>query len=196
MENCQSVWRGGFSLMQARFSESVIIQQGDEVFSRNTPVCFLPNFSIGTYYYSSKFFIGFSSPFIFTEKFDVNTDKFISVFEFNENNFVINGGYNYQVNNEYALKPSILLHTNLTTGSQFEMDLAAENLRFGGLGIGYRHKDAVVFLLKAKINNQMFFGYAYDLTVSKLSNYNSGTHEFYLTYRFKYESKTISSRFF
>jgi len=186
----------GFSLMEARLSESVIIQQGDEVFSKNTPVCFLPNFSIGTYYYSSKFFVGFSSPFIFTEKYDVNTDKFISVFDFKKNNFMMNGGYNYQINNEYALKPSFLLHTNLSTGSQLELDLAAENLRFGGIGLGYRLKDAVIFLLKAKINNQMFFGYAYGLTVSKLSNYNSGTHEFYLTYRFKYESKTVSSRFF
>ena len=187
---------GGFSFLQARLSESVTTQPGDEVFEKNTPMCFLPNFSIGAYYYSPKFFVGFSTPFIFSEEFDAGSDKFISAFELNKNNFILNGGYSYQINSEYVIKPSFLWRTNLASGSQMEFDLAAENLRFGGLGIGYRSKDAVVILLKAKINNQAFFGYSYGLPVSKLSNYNSGTHEFYLTYLFKYESKTISSRFF
>ncbi|MCD6366167.1 MAG: type IX secretion system membrane protein PorP/SprF [Bacteroidales bacterium] len=187
---------GGFSLLQARLSESVTIQSGDEVFSQNTPMCFLPNFSMGAYYYSSKFYAGFSTPFIFSERFDDGSGKFVSAFEFNKNNFILTGGYNHQINNEYTVKPSLLWRTNMVTGSQLELDLAVENLRFGGLGIGYRTKDAIIILLKAKINNQMFFGYSYGLPVSRLSNYNSGTHEFYLTYLFKYESKTVSSRFF
>jgi len=187
---------GGFSFLQARLSESVTIQSGDEVFAQNTPMCFLPNFSIGAYYYSSKFYAGFSTPFIFSEQFNDASNKFIPVFEFNKNNFIITGGYNYQINSEYAVKPSLLWRFNMATGSQPEINLAVENLRFGGLGVGYRAKDAVVIILKAKINNQMFFGYSYGLPVSVLSNYNSGTHEFYLTYQFKYESKTVSSRFF
>ncbi len=187
---------GGFSFKQIKLSESTIIQQGDEVFSKNTPLCVLPNFSIGAYYYSSDFFVGFSSPFVFSEKLDTQTDKLVSSFDFSKNNFLLTSGYNYKINSLYAIKLSFLWRTNLATGSQIELDLAAEHSKFGGIGIGYRMKDAVMILLKVRINNQMFFGYSYGIPMSKLSNYNSGTHEFYLTYQFKYESKTVSSRFF
>ncbi len=187
---------GGFSFKQVKLSESTVIQQGDEVFSKNTPLCFLPNSSIGTYYYSPDFFVGLSAPFIFSEEFNMQTDKYISTFDFSKNNFLLTGGYNYRINSLYVIKPSFLWRTNLTTGSQVELDLAAEHLKFGGIGIGYRLKDAIIILLKVRINNQMFFGYSYGIPISKLSNYNSGTHEFYLTYQFKYESKTVSSRFF
>ncbi|HIE15765.1 MAG TPA: type IX secretion system membrane protein PorP/SprF [Bacteroidales bacterium] len=187
---------GGISFKQKKLSEINTTQPGDVVFLTNTPLSVLPNLSIGAYYFCSRFFAGISTPFILTETFDKKTGKLLSVFDSRKNNFMFTGGYNYTLNKNYTIKPSFLWRINLTSGQQTEINIAVENKKIGGVGIGYRIKDAVIILLKIRINNQMFLGYSYDMSVSELSSYNYGTHEFYLTYQFRYESKTVSSRFF
>ncbi len=187
---------GGISFKQAKLNETTIVQTEDVVFSKNSSISVLPNFSIGGYYYTKKYYIGISSPFIFSEEFDDEKENFSSRYDFSKSNIMITGGYKYDINSIYSLKPSILFKTNFCTGTQLDMILAAEHSQFGGFGLGFRSNESVLFLLKIRFNDQIFLGYSYDLSTSKLANFNSGTHEIYLTYQFIYHSKTVSSRFF
>ena len=51
-------------------------------------------------------------------------------------------------------------------------------------GITYRHQDAVVLIGGLELLNGMRFGYSYDITVSKLASFSSGTHEVMVGYSF------------
>lgn len=187
---------GGIAFKQANLSETNIVQVEDVVFSKNSSVSVLPNVSIGAYYYTKKYYLGISSPFIFSEEFVKDKGKFISIFDFSKNNMMLNGGYKYNINAIYCLKPSILFKSNFSSGTQLDLILTAEHSQFGGFGLGFRTNESILFLIKVRFNDQIFLGYSYDLSTSKLSNFNSGTHEIYLTYQFIYHSKTVSSRFF
>lgn len=51
---------------------------------------------------------------------------------------------------------------------------------FGRIGQG----DAVILMLRAMLSKNIEFGYAYDHTLSSLGNFNTGSHEFLLQFKF------------
>lgn len=186
----------GISLKQSRLADATVIQQGDIVYSNNTPVNVLPDFSFGAYYYTQDYYAGFSLPFMMTHELDVSKGTFTPKHYFSEYNILLTAGYKFKVNEELYLLPSFVDRLNVSSGNQFEFCMAADYRELVGFGISYRLKDAVIAMFKYQINNQLTFGYSFDITISKLKNYNSGTHELVLRYIFKYESKSKSPRFF
>ena len=59
------------------------------------------------------------------------------------------------------------------------------------LGASYRVNDAYAFMGTFGITKQFSLGYAYELGVSKLNNYQNGTHEVMLGYDFGFEKKKV-----
>jgi hypothetical protein len=51
-------------------------------------------------------------------------------------------------------------------------------------GISYRTGDAVSILIGYSYEEKIYFGYSYDITLSDLRNYNTGTHEIMFGFRF------------
>jgi hypothetical protein len=47
-----------------------------------------------------------------------------------------------------------------------------------------------------QVNDNWFIGYGYDAEVTKLANYNSGSHELFLRYEFSRKKQVASPRFF
>jgi hypothetical protein len=80
-----------------------------------------------------------------------------------------------------------------------QVDLSANvlfNERFT-LGAAYRWDAAGSLMAGFQINSGLFIGYGYDMEVTKLANYNSGSHEIFLRYElFKKAEKVVSPRFF
>jgi hypothetical protein len=52
-------------------------------------------------------------------------------------------------------------------------------------GMTYRLDDALVLIAGYNINENLKFGYAYDITTSDLKSESSGSHEILLRYSFK-----------
>lgn len=97
--------------------------------------------------------------------------------------YYVTGGYNFEIGDDFAVKPSFLLQTMESTPMQ--LDLTAKFLikNVFWLGASYRNKDAVAAMLGLTIN-RFSFGYAYDITISDIKNYSSGSHELCLSYYF------------
>ena len=57
------------------------------------------------------------------------------------------------------------------------------NKRFWG-GITYRNRDAIILLAGVELKNGIKFGYAYDITTTKI---NRGSHELMINYSFDFE---------
>ena len=50
--------------------------------------------------------------------------------------------------------------------------------------ISYRYHEAIGIMLGYSFDEMLFFGYAYDIGITSLRKYNSGTHEIMIGYRF------------
>ena len=102
-----------------------------------------------------------------------------------------------------SFTPSLLTRipflSKFISGAPLQVDLTANFLFFEKLtaGAAYRVNGALTALVGFQVSDAIFLGYSYDMETSKLANYNSGSHEFFLRFEvFKKEAKVFSPRFF
>ncbi len=102
------------------------------------------------------------------------------------------GGYTFEAGEDFIIEPSA--HVQYQWGTPFQIDgnLRAVYKNRIGLGVSYRHDDALVYM--ALINLGTFrFGYSYDMTLSDMANYSFGSHEFHVAYRIIGNKRTSQS---
>ncbi|WP_440069637.1 PorP/SprF family type IX secretion system membrane protein [Tenacibaculum discolor] len=138
----------------------------------------LPNFGVGAFYFTDKYYIGVSVPNLINSKhIDKNSLRSIGGEEIH---LFANAGYVFTLNDHFKLKPSFLLKA--VKGSPVVLDTSINaliNERFEG-GLSYRINDSFSAMFNVRATNFLRIGYAYDYTTSKLSNFNSGTHEIFV----------------
>ena len=154
---------------------------------------YLPTAGFGAILESEKWYLAFSAPALFKTRITQNGQGVLSAAG-KEGHFFLTAGYVVPLTNDAQLKPSVLVKT--VSGSRIQYDLNL-NLWLGNLisiGTSYRTEDAVLGMLELQVTPQFRLGYAYDHNISKLVNYNSGTHEFMLRYELgRQEGKKIQS---
>ncbi|MCH8902855.1 MAG: type IX secretion system membrane protein PorP/SprF [Bacteroidetes bacterium] len=190
--------QGGFSNYQVRWADITTIQSGDPVFTVNSPNLILPNFGLGTYYYSDKFFVGFSVPHLINNKIDfskgsVSTERVAHQMR----HYFLNAGYLMKINSNIKFKPTLFL--KYVKSAPVQLDLNGELIFYDAFWFGgsYRSGDAIVLLALYRLNKQVSLGYSYDFILSELNQYSKGSHEVMLRFEFNYEKdKIISPRYF
>lgn len=143
---------------------------------------FCPDANFGVYLsQTNKYYLGFSIQNLLEVKkdlFDMNRLVDNPV----ERTYYANGGYTFKLNDDFVFEPSFLLQFQETTPIQMDF-----NGRFGyknkfWLGGSYRMNDAAVVMVGLDFDD-FCIGYSYDITMSDIKNYSSGSHEINLTYR-------------
>ena len=82
----------------------------DDVLLLNNPASgILPTFSVGTYYYTKKYFIGISLPMFLSHELDQKTGRYTIKNNFSEYNYFLTGGYEMSINEQIKLQPSVLV---------------------------------------------------------------------------------------
>lgn len=182
--------KGGLNFIQANLAEINIKNPNDELFLNGTGSKVLPNFGFGVYYHTERFYAGISSP----KLVQFNSDLF--AFDQRRHYFVTAGAV-FDVNDEIKFKPTALV--KVTEGAPLSVDLSANflfNERFW-VGLGHRFGDSFTAMIQYQFTQQFKVGYAYDLTISKLARYNSGSHEIMVSYDFNFDkTKRLSPRYF
>ncbi|MDC1161969.1 type IX secretion system membrane protein PorP/SprF [Tenacibaculum sp.] len=156
---------------------------------------FLPTIGAGVYYYKKKWYAGISVPnFLRTDHYsdiinggDVATERM---------HFFLIGGYVFDLSDDVKFKPAAL--AKVVNGAPLSIDVSA-NFLFNDrvtAGIAWRWDDSISALLGFQASQGLYIGYAYDLTTSNYSNYNSGTHEIMVRYEIFKEQTMKSPRFF
>lgn len=189
--------KGGVSLFQADYNSLELINSSDQLFSSDIAGVLLPNVGFGIYYYSDKYYLGFSTPRMLKNEMKndltVNTQQTPT----QELHYFLTGGYVFNINEDLKFLPSILMKTTVT--SPISTDINANFLIFDQFMFGamYRIGDSFGTILQYQFNDQFKAGYAFDLTTSELGSYNSGTHEIMVSYDFGYNKiKVKSPRYF
>ncbi len=173
--------------------------QSDPAFDPNNVGKFMPNYGFGLYYYTPKWYAGFSSPHMVNYDFNATQRHF----------FLIGGGI-LKLNESIKLRPStyfkitknapitldltglFIFRDRLWAGAAFRAPIGLiipNNSKGGGLGL----------LLGVNLSDQLSMGYSFGYSLGNQTfRYNSGTHEIAIRYDYLYKEKKIikSPRYF
>lgn len=168
-------------------------QNPEKLLQENVDSKFLPTIGAGIFHYSNKWYLGLSVPnFLNTEHYD---DTIESV-ALERMHFFFIGGYVFDLSKDIKFKPALLFKG--VSGAPASLDISANFLFYDRFraGVAWRWDDSVSTLLGFQVSESFHIGYAYDLTTSNYSNYNSGSHEIMLQYEIFRRPRVLSPRFF
>lgn len=156
----------------------------------------LPEFSIGSYYYTERFFAGISMPLFLSHYTDKENGSYQVKFKLREANYLLTAGYLFEISDGIELLPSILLKSNPANNTQ--LDIQCNLILYDKVWIGtaIRTNGNMSALLQLQVNPQLRIGYSYGYEFSELSSYQHGSHEVVLQYNFRYILEVISPRYF
>jgi type IX secretion system PorP/SprF family membrane protein len=208
--------QGSIANWSADWKKLLINEPNDPAFNY-TPNSWLPNFGVGIYYYTRKFYAGLSCPNLLEH--DLRTDKVNTALYARQSRhyyFTIGGAIPLR-GNALMLKPSMLIK-NVGIDSKFksdeefkkigaptsvDMDLALLFNETFWIGTAYRTAietitnsgstsvDSWDIWTSIFLKNGMRVGLAYDYPLSKLNEVTAGSFEVMLGYEFNFKSKRI-----
>jgi type IX secretion system PorP/SprF family membrane protein len=186
--------KGTASLFNVDYTKLNRYDLNDPRFQNNIDNQFSPNVGAGVYYHSDKLYAGISVPFILeTKHFNDNATSVAK----DVLHYYFIGGYVFDLSETTKFKPAFLIKS--VKGAPLQADLTA-NFMFNDkfvVGGAYRWSAALSGLAGFQVDENWFIGYTYDTDTTRLANYNSGSHEFFLRYEFKgKQEKIVSPRFF
>ena len=174
--------QGGFNNISSDFTLLNIKDQTD-ILLQGKISTFNPNFGAGIYYYNAISYIGFSVPYLLNSKI-VEVEGVLSEarrFRY----YYLYGGSSYELTPSVKFKPSGLVR--FQEGSPLSFDLNGMFVLYETVAVGtsYRWDDAIIMIFEVKLHENLHFGYAYNITLSEISQFSNGTHEIMLNYRYK-----------
>lgn len=182
-------------LLNVDFTKLSVYDPTDPSFQNNVDNRFSPNFGAGFYWYSDRYYLGLSVPnFLRTKHYNDNTQSSTAT---RSMQCYFMGGYVLDCNDDIQFKPALL--TKFVSGAPLQVDLTANFLFFEKItaGAAYRLSGASSFLAGFQVSDRVFIGYSYDTEATRLANYNSGSHEFFLRFElFAPDATLLSPRFF
>lgn len=187
------------NLLNVDFSKLHIYNPGDPRFQDNIDNKFSPNVGAGIYLHSDNTYFGLSAPYLIESKhFDGEANDDASSFIATEKiHYYFIAGHVFDLSPSLQFKPSVL--TKMVQGAPLQIDLSGNfliNQKFTA-GVAYRWDAAFSAMVGFQASESWFIGYSYDMDSTKLANYNSGSHEFFLRYElFTTKNRIISPRFF
>lgn len=176
--------QAGFTNLRANYLSLTTTSGNDKVFMNNVN-SWMPNFGTGAYYSTDKFYAGFSAPHLLNNHLINGTESI------QKQHFFAMAGYVLHPSHTVAVKPSVLF--KYVKGAPLEADVNVNTWFYDrvAVGVSYRTGDAIVALLEMQINPQLRFGYAYDMTLTRIREYSRGSHELMLRYELGFAKKKI-----
>ena len=158
----------------------IAIQQNDNLIPQASVSDKAMDLGFGLHYHiPGKFYAGISGVHLLAPKLEGTNLQYLMA-----RHWYVTAGYEYAVNEMLTVRPNFLLKTD---GASTQLDVNA-NVLYNNMvwaGLSYRLQDAIVpmfgyqgTLANGKGNYRI--GYSYDLTISNIKKYSSGTHEIML----------------
>lgn len=94
--------------------------------------------------------------------------------------------YLFEINPDISLEPSLLLKHLNGVPLSYDVNFNVIMRKVLTLGLGYRKRESVDFLMKAKATRQLQIGYSFDYPVGSVSRFTNGSHELMVQYVFRY----------
>ena len=183
--------KGGLHLLDTDWSKG-IYQNQDNAFNNNVNLL-SPTLGVGAYLHSDDWYLGLAIPNFLNSN---HYDDFEESIAIERLHYFLIAGYVFDLSKNTKLKPAALVKA--VSGAPIIADLSL-NALFNDtftLGVAYRWDDSFSGLAGFQVSDNVYVGYAYDLTSTNLNNYNSGSHEIMLRFELRSVGKILSPRFF
>lgn len=166
----------------------------DQAFLQNINQVLL-NFGAGIYYTRDRFYFGFSTPHLLSNRLSNNSDV-------NTNDLVtrqylhlfVTSGYVFDLGEDFKIKPSLLFKGIQGAPVQLDINTNLYIKDILSVGIQYRTSAAMAAMAEVQISPQVRMGYSYDRSTTKLVKFNSGSHELMLRYEFGFKKGKVASQ--
>lgn len=192
-------------------SSAILTDPNDPAFSQNVSRV-LPDVGAGIYVYHPNFYIGFSVPNVI--KGDLTAKDQVGSSAKRTAHYVWMAGGVIPMGKALNLRPqiqyrylasakskiphtldfnlSLLIYNRINIGGQYRTSFGNKNE-----GVKLTDPDSFAAMLEIWPTKQLMIGYSYDYTITKLTNYNRGSHEIIIGYDFDFEKKkVITPRYF
>lgn len=166
---------------------------------------FLPNFGLGAYYNSQKFYLGASIPRLVKNNLGFGEANATPLNKEVTHAYFM-GGFIFNLSSNVKVQPQTIVKIakNAPTSGEANVNLIYQDrytvgasYRGGGssnAGIG----EALSFLAAIQATDKLMLAFSYDYSMSEIKNYNSGSFELAVRYCFKKSEGTqfVNPRFF
>ena len=172
-------------LLQYKIDGSKIIlhDEGDPSLGDGIYSTYLPDANFSVYFKDIHYFAGLSAYQLMNNKFKFKTLEQLGINRV-RTHFFLFGGYFFEINDDFEVEPSVVLKFMYPVPLQVDISVRTYYQKKVWLGVSFRTMDAMSFMIGYEHEKQLLFGYSYDLSVSNIKPYNSGTHELMLGYKF------------
>ena len=186
----------GLSAFRDAWQDLNPTDQDDNLLMDRPVSAVMPEFSLGSYFYTKKYYIGFSLPFFMSHSMDPNTGKYHLRNKPSKYDYFFTGGYDITLSETLDILPSILIRA--TPQNPVRIDY---NVKLGlkdkiKLGLGYRNSNMIITSISCQINYQILLGYSYDFNVGEIVKYMNNSHEIMINYIFRYKVNVVDPRKF
>ncbi len=184
---------GGLLQFTVDGSKITTKEPGDIAFSNGLMTSLVPDGGAGVYLYGDHYFLSLSAPQIIQYKLRF-FDDYPETMGRLVNHYFIFGGYTFDISEDIAIEPSAMIKYVQPAPVQIEPTVRFIYQKLFWAGASYRtavspfEADAIGIMLGYVYQSNLMFGYSYDITMSNLKNYSSGTHELMIGIRFKSHS--------
>lgn len=170
--------KAGGELLNIDYTKLSQYNPGDVLYQNNLNK-FSPNIGAGIFYYNEDSYIGLSVPMMLNTTF---YDEVAVSTANRRQNFYLSAGKVYDLNYDIKFKPAII--AKVVSGAPLQLDLTANFLINEKItaGLAYRMSAALSGLVGFQVTDKLFIGYGYDRETTRLSNFNSGSHELFLKF--------------
>jgi len=184
--------KAGVNFYEAGLTDLLTVDPNDPVFANDINRNFLPNFGVGAFYHTDRYYVGLAIPKLIKNAINKN-DFSIENLNKEEIHLFFMAGYVFDVNRIVKFKPSVL--TRIVSNSPMSFDINGTFMFYDRLWLGamYRLGDSFGGLLQVQVTDQLKIGYSYDLPISRLGYYNKGTHEVMVSLDFDFKRGRVRS---
>jgi type IX secretion system PorP/SprF family membrane protein len=171
--------------------------QGDVYNALSVTSITKPDFKFGMYFNNKKFYVGYSLTHLNQEAYYTVQDSLTFTAKMSLHGFFAIGRA-FQLGDNVTFSPSIIIRqTKGVRQNNADLNLNFRIREALWVGVGFRSEKSIVAMAQYNITQNFKVGYSYDMTMSKLSSYQSGTHEIVLGFDFNiFQSQVLSPRFF
>lgn len=175
--------RGGVYYSQIRWDEADLIDQDDAAIPMAATSMIVPNFGAGIYYQASNWYAGLSAPHLFVNQGDFNIANSSGVVEpdFTQH-FYGMGGFIFSLTEDIQIQQNLLVKYVINAPISIDINVSFVFVERVLFGVTYRIEDSIDALLQWQISPQLRIAAAYDFSITKLQQYNSGSIEAMISY--------------
>ena len=157
---------------------------------------FAPDATVGAWLYGPNFYAGASVAQLLNSSLDASFQQTGAAAQNTlQPHYYLTGGVRLPINPDLVLVPSALIKVTATAPASVDLSLRVRYLNTLWAGASLRWADAVVAMAGVNLNKSTSLTYSYDIGISSLNPYHSGSHELLLGLRIKRKTRARDSRF-